>query len=447
MTATLAGQADLAPLANPFPPGGLPLTPLERLLVDFIGPANPMVIRVLLRFHGPTDLARLHESFRNAVSRHPLLRSHLTGTGSKSRWILSEQPLELIESTVADFDRPISALPPREACGLSARFVVDSSMLNVCLDFQHACCDAAGARHFITDWFTSYDELVHEQPSSLPVLNQDLLSRRAEIAPPRPHHKVDFRQAVRNFYVTIRGRTARLRRTSPNESGSLLAVRWLTGEETSRLHEKLRSRLITINDLGIAACMAAFCEAFPATPSKHFITVSNPADRRVIADRLLPAANRWGLAFPRRRVGDCGDFESLLSGIHDEMRYVKSHNVADEFLKSLATAAKIPSAIQLLQRVGAFCPTMQFTCLGEQTRTNARPFRKRQGVTVVGHLEVESITPFAPNVPGVPLSVCFSESDSRLCITTNGHPAFVTQPEIEPFTETLRRFVLDWAAT
>jgi NRPS condensation-like uncharacterized protein len=425
---------------------GFPLTPLERFLWSCHDKTHSMVIRAVLHFTGEVDAERLMQAYREVLQRHPLLRSRIVGTGSSARWqedsVVSDLALvqkdDLRDSPSVDQDAAIRT-----------RVAIGDHRTIACCDLQHTCCDGQGARQLIAEWWMIYDHLLRGKSPVLTRLDPARLAARGDIAPRRGEQRVDFWQGLRNFYVTIRGRTARLprrdRRKSKETSDGLLVERIIERHEMAAVRGRLKSSDATINDLGLAASLLAFRKNFAQLAENHYLTVANPVDRRTISDLRLSAANRWGLAFLRRKVADCEELSSLLRSLHGEMQYVKSHHVADEFLRGLTLASRVSWGLRLVQSARLFTPTFQFTCVGESTRTTRNILSVADGSTMAGQLQLNGIAAYAPPAPNVPLSVCFLETNDRLSITVTGNAKFVDASNVNGMADRLQQIILSWS--
>jgi len=435
--------------AQKTPSEKFPLTPLERFLWSCHDNSHSMVIRAVLHFTGEVDAERLMQAYREVMQRHPLLRSRVVGAGSSARWQEDPAVSDLVlvqENELRDATDSPSA---DQEAGVRTRVAIGDHRAIACCDIQHACCDGQGARQFISEWWMIYDHLLRGKSPALTRLDPARLAARGDIAPRRGEQRVDFWQGLRNFYVTIRGRTARLprrdRRKSNELSNGLLVERIIERHEMAAVRSRLKSCDATINDLGLAASLLAFRNNFTHLADNHYLTVANPVDRRTISDLRLSAANRWGLAFLRRKVADCEELSSLLRSVHGEMQYVKSHRVADEFLRGLTLASRISWGLRLVQAARLFTPTFQFTCVGESTRTTRNILSVADGSTMIGQLQLKGIAAYAPPAPDVPLSICFLETNDRLSITVTGNAKFVDASNVNGMADRLQQIILSWS--
>lgn len=424
----------------------LTLTPLEKFLFHSDTPESPMVIRIIVRFSGAAQLDLLQDTLKRSISRHPLLTCRIAKQNGELVWI--QGAAELIEvcraagSAFAPECGPMSTtIDLRKSAGLHARLLVMDDGIKCIIDAHHAVTDGNGLRQaIITDWLHLYHSEVNGTPHRLPKLDLNQLQQRHSFPAPATVEPVSIRDAIRNFLMTVRGRTCRwplANRTAVDKSTSFCVEHILTAEEYQQLQTRLSAWKVTLNDLVIVCCMSTFSRLSPGGCLNHRVTVLNPVDLRRPADRTLPAANRFGLAFLRRVRSDCHDPATLLRGVHSEMQYVLSNNVGVEFIKGLSTAIKIPFGLAFFHWLGWFVPSLQWTCLCDMTRSVRRLISVKDGVLSAGGLVLESITGFAPCAKNVPLSVATMEAGRRLSLTVCSSSRFLNLEETQTFATTL----------
>lgn len=428
-----------------------PLTPLERFLLDCETPDSPMVIRVILRFRGRGDPQQLADSIRAAAAHHPLLRCRLVRTKRQLAWAETEFGLPVIESRsgsmpVASCDVPLSAIRLESEPALRMRIQAFDDGLLVVLDAHHAATDGGGLRQLSTDFVLHYHAVATGLPMPATAYEAERLATRGGFPQPASLPPISFRDAIRNFYVTVRGRTLRWPRKRGRVAVSepvLVVERLLSDDTASAIRNRLTAQRMTLNDLVLAECFRTFASVFGGVMPSRRVTVLNPTDLRLPSDRALSAANRFGVAFLRRRADACGidmteqQVTQFAASFRDEMTYVRANRIAVEFLKGLATASRIPGGVSLMRRLGLFVPSMQFTCLGDVTRGGRRKDFWRDGMARPGELVLESVSGFAPFAPGVPLAVAVCEAGSQMSLTVCGSPRFVQQADIDTFADQL----------
>ncbi len=426
----------------------LPLTPLERFLVQCDTRRSSMVIRVVLRFTGEYQADLLFETLRRAVQRHPLLSCRLSNHRFRSHWVAGTQEkivTQQIAGSVfaADSGPFVKRIDLTQSAGLQIEIRFMDDGVKVILDAHHAVTDGNGLRQFVTDWLHLYHCEVHGLPVRLPVIDPDRLQQRDRFPQPATAAPITFREAVRNFLCTVRGRTARWGSgrsrliTSPSTSHGYCVEHILSTDQVEQVEKRLSAWKVTLNELVLVACMSTFARLAPGGSHNDRITILNPTDLRLPSDRSMPATNRFGFAFVRRIRSDCHSPTGLLRGIHDELAYVRKGYIGVEFIKGLKSASSIPGGVDFIRRLGLFVPSLQWTCLGDVTRGAKRLMTWKDGVLHVGGLRLESATGFAPFAENVPLSVATCEAGKRIALTLRSSTEYISPEQTKDFLEML----------
>lgn len=434
--------------------GELALTPIENFLWSSDAPDNPMIMRVILRFHGRVNAELFIETFKMALDRQPLLSSIVDERDGRPVWVPASHTTEPIWEDALPPNEPetgefIEHIDLRKETGLRVRIISVSDGVLVRMDFQHATCDGQGARQLIADWLHLYDRIFRGEETSLTSLEPERLVSRGVIRPRPGIVPIGFREGLRNFQVTVCGRTARLpkRLQEPDGAvpgGSRIFERPLTSEQTAILRHRLQECRVTLNDLGIAVCLGTFARMF-AVRSRHFISIMNPVDLRMPSDRYLPAANRLGFTYLRRRPKDCLSLPQLLESIQEQPKYIKDRFVGAEFVHALTAVDNRPFVYSFLRRISWFTPTLLFTRLGDTTRGRRYGFRNEGGVMTFGEMRLDRISAIAPVAPGVPVSVAACETNARLTLTVRSSEEYLTREQGDAFATEIISGILNWA--
>lgn len=438
-------RATIDNLPSVFP---LPLTALERFLFQCDTVDSPMVIRVVLRFTETCDLRIFLDTLDQAIRRHPLMNCRIIKQGRKLSWVEGPAAKPLVRhvsgSVFEPFCEPVSqSIDLTVSTGLSTEIrCLDDGMI-VVMDVHHAISDGNGMRQVITDWLHLYHCQMTGTTPRLPLMDVHRLQQRHTFPQPAAVEPISFRDGLRNLLATVRGRTARwvntrtLKPSSRAASGSCCVEQTLSREQYDAIQQRLVAYKVTLNDLMIVSCMSSFARLAPGGSSDHRITVLNPTDLRLPSDRFLPATNRFGFAFLRRKRSDCLNPARLLQCIHEEMTYIRSRYVGVEFIKGLETASKIPGGVDFLRKLGLFTPSLQWTCLGDITRGARRLMSWKDGVLSAGGLRLETATAFAAFAENVPFSVATCEAGTRITLTVRSSLRFVTPEETYRFADSL----------
>jgi hypothetical protein len=418
----------------------LPLVPFERYLLSQDSDASPMVFRVLLRFDGPVHRELLEEAYRVAVLRQPLLNCLVSGVDNALCW----RPCDVIpslkwNSPVPDrqplAQTPIDSIDLRQRPGLDTRVWEVDDGLTILLNVHHCCCDGQGARQFLGEWLGSYEQRVLGGNWNFSAVDFGRLQSRGEYRVPDP--PIGAWEGFLNLWRTLRGRTWRLPKNHSVPAGGepdIILESPLSGDQTSRIRQHLKQNGWTINDVGLAAAMTSLAEFWPDDSRHGLTTILHPVDLRFPSDLRTPACNRVGITFLRRGPEEIRQRGELLARIHTEMQYIKRRYVGAEFLRGLATANAWPGLVDLIDRQGWFRPTLQFTCLGDTTRSLRYPFRKIDGIVRIAEMKLDRISGFMQLGQHLPLSITACETNRRLSLTFRARPDILNTAEMSQFS-------------
>ncbi|PIG85889.1 hypothetical protein AARAC_001783 [Aspergillus arachidicola] len=118
---------------------------------------------------------RLNEAWKQVVHRHPILRTIIVESPSKTRTydqVVTREPIGQIaivgDERASNFESPGKAIHPSCPWSLEIR-ITDDSLSNVVCDLRisHALLDAASLRNLLRDWMNAYDgPLSNDKPLS-----------------------------------------------------------------------------------------------------------------------------------------------------------------------------------------------------------------------------------------------------------------------------------------
>lgn len=424
----------------------LPLAPLEQFLLDCETPGQPMIIRAVLRFTGEGQIEVLKSTLQMAIVRHPLLTCRLQGSGRKRVWVRGspcEPDCQRVSGSVFGSETGIQRafIDLRKDAGLQIAIRQTNDGVKVIMDMHHAVTDGNGVRQLITDWFHLYHCEVRGLTPKLPAMEPERLRQRDQFPQPPSVAPIPFKDAIRNFVLTIRGKTSRWaipRGMSRSTAPETYCVEHLLTEEQCRaVHANMEAGGILLNDFVMAASMKVFAKLSPTKSLKERITVLNPTDLRRPSDRSLPAANRFGLAFMRRLPSECEDLAALVQGLAGEMTYVRTNYIGVEFLRGLASVSRIPGGVNAFRKIGCFVPSMQWTCLGDVVRGAKRLMEWRDKSIYTGDLKFVQATGMAPLAENVPLSIATCEVGHRISLAVRSNPKVVSIEKTNEFAQLL----------
>ncbi len=411
------------------------ITAFERFVLQTDSKSTPIVFRVLMRLRGPVLRDALSEAFQIAVQRQPMFQSVISPE-SRS-WHRCDCCPQLLWTTsnVSESDQtrlPVQPIEITREIGLRVKASLLEDGLLISLDFHHACCDGQGARQFIAEWLTIYDQLTSNSEFTPAYLEVEKLASRHIYR--KPNTPVTFWEGLWNLYITLSGKTARVPVYSKNSEERIILEATLSPDETSSLRAWMKQEGFTLNDLGLACSMYAFHQSFPRFSQGRKITVLNPVDLRYPSDLRVPACNRVGMAYLRRKLSTFPSFDALLTSLREEMQYVKRYYVGAEFLHGLTALSQSSFLWKTLHKSTLFTPTLQFTCLGDTTRSILYKLREVDGAIQFGQLRLESISGIAPVGPGVPISIASCETSNRISMTFHGHQRYMSPEQMQIYS-------------
>lgn len=428
--------------------------PLSTTEAFFIHQSNvtstPFVFRVRMRFDEQFDPDCARQAFEIATGRHPLLSAVVFRDHGVLSWKpapipptlrFAASPAETIDEIDLFNEAGLRAVisPCDSSQPGSPRTIVD-------IDFHHACSDGQGTRAWLADWFIAYTSLHREEPIDLKPLHREKLLERGKLDTPPWAKPIESAEANRNLWTTIRGRTARPPIVSRNaDSAEILNDIVFSTEETLAVRKALATREQRLNDVALAMTFVTLND-YVRGPAGRFISVLNPVDIRLPSDLRMPATNRLGLSYLRRRRKQCRSVESLIPDIAEQTRYIKDQYVGAEFIKGLEIVRDRPRLEKFFRTLGWFVPTALFTCLGDTTRGN-RVMRHRgeSGLIEFGNVTLQSISGFAPLGPGVPLAACACETLDRLTFTVRTNSRWFDHSVSSEITAKFRNHFLHYA--
>lgn len=428
------------------PKSPLPLTALEEFLWQCETPATPMVIRVVMRFSGDCDTDSLVDCIPPALERHPMLLCSLAVSRAGLVWNGSagthaEVPVRRTEQSGSMMgpvsDRFDGSLNLHTSSALALEIGKFDDGIRVQLDAHHAAVDGNGLRQFLTDWMHLYHCRRTGQTAKLPPLEPERLLERHRLPLPKNVEPTSLREAVRNFLVTVRGRTARWNETQRTDD--LRQHVWeclLDEKQSSIVEQRLSASGSRLNDLVMAESLAVFAELSRA-PEHHQVMVLNPTEMRLPSDRFLPAANRFGVALMRRSCREALAPPGILPGLQKEMDYVRGRGVGADFVRGLESTRRFPAVTRIARKFGWLVPSFQWTCLGDVTRGARHAFQWRDGCVYVADMKLETVTGFAPAADQVPLSIAGCEASRRLTLSIRSVAKSLSKEQTVLFGERL----------
>ena len=469
------------------------LTPFEQFMWLDDRPAYPLVFEVVLRFAGPIDPVVMADAWRFAIARHPLLRATIRAISGSLIWdapATGWADLALagaVEEPPADLPRIDLEREP----GLQGSLRETLEGWDLGLIFHHACCDGHGARMFLQDLVLAYTVLGGASAEEDPFFRSDaaLLDERGKIPgveggrgavwqrlkhaarfallrptpvastispglagcgqsaasldampvdggkPRLVHRATEWKKCMENFFH------GRLAQPARHTSGSSLGHRSHTfsAEEVAGMDAIQQRFSATRNDIALAmlfSVLAGWQRTNRISPRAR-LRVAVPTDMRSRADERMPAANRYTYIFLERRVGDCGDWESLLPGLQRDFQERRQQGRGVEFLGSLQRAARFPQAMRwVLQRPTCFATAVLTNLSDPSWRLRKRLPVDAEGLMWLGKaqcLDIQIRTP--PLRPGTRWGFGIFEYAGRMTISFRYDSTSITSAAADAIME------------
>lgn len=401
------------------------LTAIERYYLRAHRQGGSMVFAAEVDFEGLVDAELLKRAYHFVTERHPLLRSILNTTLKPYRWgdSMADPDFRYIKVSRLQewWGQGIDDIELKKTPGVRLELRHDMNQgSRVTWYTHHACADGQGSARCFRDLLVTYAALKEGTVSRLP-LDNGLLSQRNRFTTPAGEPPVGLSEGLRNLWFTVRGRTSRAS-SKGNEALSGQPTDFtcevdLEADLVESVRQCQRACKVALNDLAIAATFLMLKESGCFDCRSKYLTVLNPVDLRDWKDRRLPAANRIGVAYLRKREADLQSSSVLLRSVVDQMTYVRKRGVAAEWIKGIEAVEGIPGALGLIERLGMFIPTVTVTCLSNFSmgkRYGLMP--EGEGWSLAG-ARVRRLSCVAPLPPGVPIAMAVVNDGSAMRVT------------------------------
>ncbi len=399
-------------------------------------------------FEGVIDVDVLRLAAQIALAFHPLLCCVIDRSQTPALWrsVSTENVFQCrrVVRLAKPYEEPLEPIDLEKSPGI--RIVLtsdDDRKVRLAMHYHHACTDGQGAaRFFLRDVFNAYASLLKGEPVKLG-LDVKLLENRGRSSLPNAQPPIGLGEGMRNLWVTVRGKTARFKKLSGQDGtgvlSSVIVEVELEKSLSVRIRELLREQQVVLNDVAMTAAFMMFANLDLNTSPSHYVSILNPADLRTWADRRLPAANRIGFAYVRRRTKDWTDARSLLESVSQQMAYVRSRGVAGELLKGIELIEKFPRILSFVERAPRFTPTATLTCMSNQTLGRRHGLSLDEAGWKLGDAYVRRVSGTIPLPPGVPLAIMVGDYGDTMSLIMRGCRQY--------FDEVLiRRLIEHWIA-
>ena len=374
----MRGNGDRDPL-----PDRLPLTTVERFMLEDDRPSHPLTGVHELTVRGPLATADLAAAVEAARVRHPLLCRVIDPAGKRSAWV---EPAALPDPPVTIDRGPVGRrlyhergpwLDITREPGLRV-WVRDelpdadgTPVARLTVAIHHCCADALGGLTFLFDLF-AHLAAARGGPPVPPPPDVSRLRRRGGfydregrvpgLPPGRTallgHLAVGLRRLSKKPSIPLAASDADAGLFDGHPAVDRLSpprLATFSPEETTALRKAAKARGVTLNDLvlrdlflSLKAHNARFGTTDAAPNGRPgFLRVSVPVNLRAAADLPGPGgagltvANKIGMALVTRPPGLADDPEALLSSLHEEMSWVRRVERGRRFVEAVKLAHRV----------------------------------------------------------------------------------------------------------
>lgn len=379
-------------------------------------------------FEGVIDADVLGLAVQTALASHPLLCCVIDRSQTPALWrsVSTEHIFQgrRVVRLAKPYEEPLEPIDLEKSPGI--RIVLtsdDDRKIRLAMHYHHACTDGQGAARFLRDVTNAYGSLLKGEPAKLG-LDVKLLENRWRFSLPNMQPPIGVGEGMRNLWVTVRGKTARFKKLCGQEGTGVLSSVVVEVElEKSlsvRIRQLLREQQVVLNDVALTAAFLMFANLDLNTSPSHYVSILNPADLRTWADRRLPAANRIGFAYVRRRTKDWTDARSLLKSVSQQMAYVRKRGVAGELLRGIEFVERFPSILRIVERSPCFNPTATLTCMSNLTLGRRHGLSLDEAGWKLGEAYVRRVSATVPLPPGVPLAIIVVDYGDTMSVIMRG---------------------------
>lgn len=353
------------------------LTPVERFVLRSDDGQGAMVFGIEADFDGAIDPERFRKCFFHILRSQPMLQCIAVQTDSGMQWqdVSAEGTFEHIVCDRLPEHRELAAIDLSQRPGVLMQLLSASDgHSRMRMFYHHGAIDGQGSITFTTQVTRCYANHLEEDFDSPLVGRTDRIAKRYQYSPPKGESPVGLWEGLRNLWVTVKGRTARLapqmdqslaaQQAVKSQADTVVIERQITGENLQGLYQLTRNHQWALNDLMVGITMKTLARSPQVDHRGRYLSILNPVDLREWDDRRAPAYNRFGIAYIRRRPTSFdGPETDWMTSIEEQLSYVRKRGVGAEWCKGLALLDMVPGLKRVIDRTGAFHPTASVTCL------------------------------------------------------------------------------------
>lgn len=426
--------------ATELPPGGVPLTAFEEHMIADDRMTHPMVITVRLDFAGAPPPPMLAAAFTETLRREPLLTARVQPRRlTRPRWVPGRMPNLVITPADAAPAGPWSSglprLDPLTGPVLHAEVLTRADGWTLCIAAHHAATDGLGLVSWLERWLSVAAGSGTADP---PPPVAAALAARGRVA----GSWREFVGMLPGLSVGLRGIqqfVARQVLTLGAEAGPAAAApgpdMWrpavvhetLAAATTQALDVRARATGVTVNDLLVAAFVAAAAAAVADAPAARpggWIRIAVPMSLRPKDMEPGPAVNRVSMVFLDRLPDVRHDWDALARGIRAEMDLIRGNDLAAIFPLTLEVSRLLPGGLERLARRPSAQCTAVVSNLGRCFLRS--PLRDSHGDLVLGGSRLSGWWIVPPVRPGTAVAIGTHETAGRRTLALHFDPHRLT---------------------
>lgn len=420
----------------------IPLTPFE-LYFFWDGTADyPMLMEGAFHLRGNLQKSDFESAVRAALKKHPLFLAKVEKQGKNYFWVDAEREPE-IEWLESPLDLENHAwnfsvdLLKQNVFQLSVYSSEQTAI--VYYGCHHIYADQTGFCRFMSDVFTQYAKLQGAEIEEQSTVQPERIVDRGKLNPPALPVKLG---PVQIAWETLKAiGTWMVEKPIPvgealkTFAGSRFGkqTELIPGDWLSALKTEAKSKNCTVNDYLLALLLSVVANWQTKQTSKSkgkHLRVNIPVNLRLPGSEGIPASNILSYVFLTRTLSDCVNNSNLLSGIRDEMKFLKEMQVSYVLLDTLNFLYRIPGGIRWITQGKKCLASFVLSNLGVLGKVFGKPFIGEQGEKVdFGGLVLDRLEWYVPCRHKTHLTFAVSQQSSELVISCQYDKNYVSEED------------------
>jgi NRPS condensation-like uncharacterized protein len=439
-------QADL-------PQTDVPLSDFEWYMLCDDRPSHPMVFVIAAEVEGELRESELHQACRELLSKQPLLRSVVVGSGKSAVWRNIDLPddvvrFESVSSEALETRLPkVTRIDLRSRPGILVEVLASADRARITLYLHHACCDGIAGVQLISELLARYGQLTAgdgRKPVFEPPCPEDLRLREnyepPEPAEPRPKRSV----------LQIAAKIGRLlfRKPTPVATSAQRGRRGFeapdqairTASLSVDIHRSLRtvaSRLnVSLNDVLLREMFLLirdWNQEAGRAAGRRWIRIAMPLSMRTTLHARIPACNIVSYALVTRRFQECDAPDDLARSIHDQTGNVLFYREGLIALKLFRILRRLSFGMRLFLSAKSCMSTIVVANVGDVRRRFTGRFPLQDGRWIAGNVLIRRIYGVAPVRPNTVAAMSIGDYAGELSISLRTDGTVLSEEDSREF--------------